>query len=214
MLYKIRHHKGHGIHSPFVFNFITKVIEEKDPYYAYDDISGFLETLHFPVDEDNKVNKLSFKTANHFNAKKILELGSGEGINTLYITSVSLNSESVCVETDPEKREKAQELYNKWNREIYLTSEEFPKLDFFPDCIFLNLRNYNADKERFIPYLLSHVNENSFIFIDGIRTNRKQQMLWKQLIRHEEVILSLDLFHVGILFFDKRFYKRNYKLSF
>lgn len=214
VLYKIRHHKGHGIHSPFVFNFITKVIEEKTPYYAYNDISDYLNACNIQVDEDNKVNKLSFKTANYFNAKKILELGAGEGLNTLYITAASLAPHCVSVETNPQKLEKAQKLYDKWNRDIYLTSEEYPELDFTPDCIFLNLRNYNVDEERLIPYLLSCVNEDSFIFIDGIRTNRKQQMLWKQLVRCEEVVLSLDLFHIGILFFDKKFYKRNYKLSF
>jgi len=214
MLYKIRHHKGHGIHSPFVFNFINRVIEEKVPYYAYDDIAGYLQARSFPYDEDNKINTLSFRTASYFNAKNILELGAGKGLNTLYITSVSMDSKCVSVETNAQKRGEASRLYEKWERNIHLTDKEFPELDFFPDCIFINLRNYKVDNDILIPYLFSHVNDDSFIFIEGIRTNRKQQMLWKKLISSDEVIISLDLFQVGILFFDKKFFKRNYKLSF
>ena len=31
---KIRHRKGYGVHSPFAYGLITKVIEEKSGYYA------------------------------------------------------------------------------------------------------------------------------------------------------------------------------------
>lgn len=215
MLYKIRHHKGHGIHSPFVFNFINRVIEEKTAYYAYSDIAGYLDKeLVDHGENEDKINTLSFRTASYFNAKNVLELGAGNGLNTLYITSVSKDSKCVSVETDAERREKAKRLFKNWDKNICLTNEEFPELDFSPDCIFINMRNYKVDNDRLISYLFSHVNDNSFIFIDGIRTNRKQQMLWKQLVRRDEVVISLDLFQVGILFFDKKFFKRNYKLSF
>lgn len=214
VLYKIRHHKGHGIHSPFVFNFINRVIEEKTSYYAYEDIAGYLRLHSFSYNGDNKINTLSFRTANYFNAENILELGSGEGLNTLFITSVSQKSKCLSVETDSAKRLEAVRLYEKWRKNVRLTDKEFPEPDFSPDCIFINLRNYKVDNDMLIPYLLSHVNEDSFIFVDGIRTNRKQKMLWKKLICREEVVISLDLFQVGILFFDKKFFKRNYKLSF
>lgn len=37
-----RHRRGHGVHSPLVFDLITKVIEETLPYYCYDDIEESL----------------------------------------------------------------------------------------------------------------------------------------------------------------------------
>ena len=33
-----KHHKGHGVHSPFVFSLIEDVLNEKHPYYAFKDI--------------------------------------------------------------------------------------------------------------------------------------------------------------------------------
>ena len=44
LLYRgIRYRKGYGVHSPFVFNLITKVIEEHCSYYRTDP-----ETVTFP----------------------------------------------------------------------------------------------------------------------------------------------------------------------
>ncbi len=214
LLYKIRHHKGHGIHSPFVFNFITKVIEEKTPYYAYEDIRLFLEKFPNIVHSENKTNRLAFKTVNYFNAKNILELGAGDGISTLYLTSPSSDIKCISTELNPELYNKSYDLFGYWKRNIILTNEEFPKIADIPDCIYINLRNYQPDQSKLASYLLSNVGESSFIFIDGIRTNRKQQMLWRKLIENNKVVISLDLFHLGILFFDKKYHKRNYKLSF
>jgi len=215
LLYKIRHHKGHGIHSPFVFNFITRVIEEKAPYYAYDDIYNYLENFPEIKHNETKLNRFSFRVVNYFNAKKILELGAGDGINTLYITSVSSDIDCLCIETNQEKYDKAGLLFKNWDRKIILLNEIYPQTNCRQDCIFVNLRNYIVDDPiMFTNYLLSLIKEDSFIFLDGIRTNRKQQMLWKSLIELDCVSVSLDLFHLGILFFDKKYFKRNYKLSF
>lgn len=214
ILYKVRHHKGHGIHSPFVFNFITKVIEEKSAYYAYNDIREFLISLPEMTFNETKFERLLFKCLNYFNAKTILELGAGTGINTLYLTVVSKHSKCISVETNKDKNEAAKNLYKKWGYNIQLEKNLFPTLDKPVDCILLNLRHYEAKPAELTNYLLTSVHENSFIIIDGIRTNRKHQMLWKRLIGRDEVFVSMDLFHIGVLFFNPKYYKRNFKLSY
>ncbi len=214
LLYKIRHHKGHGIHSPFVFNFITKVIEEKTRYHAYDDVRNYLNRFPDLSFRENKTHRLLLKIVNYFNIKKILELGGGTGINTLYMTVTASDIECLSVELSLPKYNKAQIIYNEWNKGIQQSKEPFPSLNEKKDCIFVDLRNYKVPHGEMITYLLSLTHKDSVIIIDGIRTNRKLQTLWKMLVQQEEVIVSLDLFHLGILFFDKKYFKRNYKLSF
>lgn len=214
LLYKVRHHRGHGIHSPFVFSFITKVIEEKTQYHAYEDVRNYVNRFPDFSYRENKTHRLLLKIVNYFKIKTILELGSGSGINTLYMTVTASDIECLSVELSPVKYEKAQQLYNEWHRNVLQSKEQFPIINEKKDCIFVDLRNYKVPHNELVIYLLSLVHKDSIIIIDGIRTNRKLQTLWKMLVQQDEVIVSLDLFHLGILFFDKKYYKRNYKLSF
>lgn len=47
LLYRsIRYRKGFGVHSPFVFNLITKVIEEKCSYYSFYDIELYVSSYY------------------------------------------------------------------------------------------------------------------------------------------------------------------------
>ena len=46
----IRYRKGYGVHSPFVFNLITKVIEERCSYYSFYDIELIRKQLLFRDD--------------------------------------------------------------------------------------------------------------------------------------------------------------------
>lgn len=213
-LYKIRHHKGHGIHSPFVFNLVTKVIEEKTPYHAYEDISLVLEESHLNLFLKKK-NKLFFRLVNYFSSRHILEIGSGNGVNTLCLTAPSSNIECTCVETSEKKYEMAKILYSKWERSIDLhTDGTLPYLNKKQDCILINPLNYRQIPENFIHYLSQLVHEKTFIIVTDIRTNKRNQALWRGIMNMESRTAVLDLFNIGIVFFDKKLYRWKYRISF
>lgn len=214
LLYKVRHHRGHGIHSPFVFNLITKVIEEKTPYHAYEDIEYCINETFHNYRHLNKSDKLLFKLTNYFEAQKILEIGSGNGINTLCLTAPSKNIKCICVETSEQKNIKAKELYQKWNRDITLITDKLPELTEKQDCIFINLPELNISSAKLNQYLLNLSYDKTFIIVKGIRTNKQHQMLWKGIKDFESRTVALDLFSIGIIFFDPTLYRWDYKISF
>lgn len=215
LLYKIRHHRGHGIHSPFVFNLVTKTIEDKTHYHEYDNIKSVCDNMPIKYYHLNKYNKLFFRLTNHFRLERILEIGSGYGVNSLCLTASSANAQCICVETSEEKYSKAQILYDKWDRKITLSiGKELPILSEKQDCIFINLLNYNLFLSDLNQYILNLSYGKTIIIVEGIRTNKRCQMLWKSIIEMESRTAALDLFNVGILFFDTRLYRWNYKISF
>jgi len=214
LFYKIRHHRGHGIHSPFVFNLITKVIEEKNPFYAYKEIKECIKNSPGAKKVVKKSDLLSFRLVNYFNSKKILEFGTGTGINTLCLTAASIEVKCISIEKSAPKYKQAAQLFSKWNRSIDLNDDILYNIDEKQDCICVDLKNYDADVSFFNDYLFSLVSDESFIIIKGIRTNRRHQVLWKCLRASEKVTVSLDLFHEGILFFNPKLFKRNYRISF
>ena len=128
LLYRgIRYRKGYGVHSPFVFNLITKVIEEHCSYYSFYDIELIRKQLLF---RDNiitypdrqqkgklrrrtvgeivkreaikpKHGALLFRLANYFKSQNILQLGPSMGLSTLYLTSYAPGLRCIALENIP-----------------------------------------------------------------------------------------------------------------
>lgn len=214
LLYKIRHHRGHGIHSPFVFNLITKVIEEKTPYHAYEDIEYALESAHIRNSSLSKEDKLFFRLVNYFSAQHILEIGSGYGTTTLFLTAPSNNIVCTSLEPSARKCDEARKLYAVWDKDIRLhLSEKLIIPDSKPDCIFINLNCFPLSND-IVQYLSDVTCEKTFIIVKGIRTKKRNQALWRSIMNMDSRTVVLDLFNIGIVFFNKTLYRWEYKISF
>lgn len=216
LIYKIRHHKGHGIHSPFVFNLINHVIEEKRPYYCYEDISSYLSSFGLKRLTPNKRNRLAFRFVNYFKAESILEIGSGSGVNTLFLTAHSKKIKCICIEKDEQLRDLARQLYEGCNRQNIDLLEALPllPLDRSFDCIFINLDHYNTISCEYLDALCKQCYSKSFIIVTGIRRNKEYNKLWKHLSANSSRTVELDLFNIGIVFFDRQLSRWEYKISF
>lgn len=112
--------KGHGIHSPFVFEFVTKVLNDKRHFYAYDTVeyirNRMLENKQVLTIEDygagstvtksnrrkvssiaraalkpKKFGQLLFRMVNYYQASTVVELGTSLGITTAYLASGNIN---------------------------------------------------------------------------------------------------------------------------
>lgn len=214
LIYKIRHHRGHGVHSPFVFNLINKVIEEKTPYYAYKDIASYLHVSHGISYRKKKFNRLSFGLVNYFNVKSVMEIGSGYGFNTFFLTAPSSQIECICVEDDDEKRLFAGILSQGWNRKIELHKEIPADINKKIDCLFIDLKAFSNITDKNINYFLNLLTEKSFIVVTAIRSNKHHAKVWKKIAGLDNRTAMLDLFNVGIVFFDKKLYRWDYKISY
>jgi len=122
LVYKYLHYyltassgKGHGIHSPFVYDFITKVLNDKAPYPAYEKVEAWRKKLlhdkailtvedygagsamtnsndrsisdiaRYSV-KPKKYGQLLFRMVRHYQPSTILELGTSLGITTSYLS--------------------------------------------------------------------------------------------------------------------------------
>src|SRR5262245_52808367 len=116
--------KGHGTHSPFVFNFITRVLNDKEEYEAYEKI----ESLRKKLLQDNtaitvedlgagtsdgsenkrtiariaaraakpaKYGKLLYRMVKHYRPHTIIELGTSLGITASYLSSAAPASQII-----------------------------------------------------------------------------------------------------------------------
>lgn len=88
--------KGFGIHSPFAFSFVLRVLRERLPYYAYDDIEyrrQLAKSLASTVSRHPRVissknAKMIFRITNYFNPRAIMQIGTSYGVSTTAVLDV------------------------------------------------------------------------------------------------------------------------------
>jgi len=119
--------KGHGVHSPFVFDLITKVLNDDREFYCYETIENRRNSLMHDntvlTIEDfgagsrvashhqraisfiakfslkpRKFSRLFFRLVNYFHPKYIIELGTSLGITAAYMASADTNAQVTTME--------------------------------------------------------------------------------------------------------------------
>lgn len=191
----------HGIHSPFVFKFVSECIYDTSKYEEYTELNSFIKKL---INSDTEINvddygagshklkqnkrkvsdmakiagsnfdesKLFFRISKYFKPQNILELGTSLGIATKSFAT-GYKSNIVSIEGSKEIYE-----YNKLN---------FKKSDIeFKNCLFDDyLQNLKKDKTF------------DLIFIDGNHTydaTIKYFNILKKHIHNDSVIIFDDIY--------------------
>lgn len=245
LLYRgLRYRRGYGVHSPFVFNLITKVIEERCSYYSFNDIELIRKQFLFRDDVIScpdrrrkgqmrhyttgqlvareaikpKQGALLFRLANYFQSKNILQLGTAAGLSTLYLTSYATGLRCIALENRPELASVARSVFEKGARNpVDLRTgdyrellpgalEELEKVDF----VFFNALSEQPDNVWLFNKCMKQAHDGSVFVFEGIKANRKMRELWKYIGGHPDVTVTVDLYSMGIVFFNKKLHKRNY----
>jgi predicted O-methyltransferase YrrM len=124
---KARHRKGHGIHSPYVFELVTKVIFDNTNYSDYDLFVSIRKKLsdcdtrlqvenmgaksgYFDSDERRvrdlvrrssvkpKFGKLLYRLVKYYKPSTILELGTSIGLSTICLSKGNIEARVITVE--------------------------------------------------------------------------------------------------------------------
>lgn len=127
LLYRLRASSAHGIHSPFVFDFIQNVLNDRRHFYAFDDIQAMRNELYHDktilnvedfgagslhgsfkqrlvkeiarnAGRNEKFGKLLFRITDQYHAKNILELGTSLGLGSSYLASAAREGQLVTIE--------------------------------------------------------------------------------------------------------------------
>ena len=86
---RFRHRCGYGVHSPSDFFFITFVIYERLPFYAYAPLHHLRRVVAFLPHYREKVDKFLFRLINHLRPSVVWEVGTGSGISTRYMAEAN-----------------------------------------------------------------------------------------------------------------------------
>ncbi|SRX75377.1 O-methyltransferase [Aequorivita antarctica] len=191
----------HGVHSPFVFDLVTKCFNDKKKYPEYHILKTYRQALlkdtsmiemkdfgqGSRVFKGNarkvsavvknagmrkKRQKLLFRLAKYFKSENILEMGTSLGLGTV---AFSLSNEFAAIHTVegcPNTLQKAQEYFEKFN-----------------------LHNIAIHQEVFNDYITQNASEKyDLIFIDGDHNGERTLGYFNSLLKnvHNDSVIIFD----------------------
>jgi len=201
-LKRLRTAKGFGVHSPFAFNFITNVLFEKLPYYAYFDIPRYLSEKHIdaPI---SSIHQLSFRLVNFFRPKNVLIFGGEQDYALpLFVNAGSPEARIICL-TDQETKRKMSEICEAM--EFWHEFRLEPMDAIIVDMQFLP-KTYDISIENILK--ISH--NETFWMIRHIDTDKESRRFWKAIQNDPRIALTFDMRQDGIVILNSSYYKFNY----
>jgi predicted O-methyltransferase YrrM len=198
--------KGHGMHSPFVFEFITRVLNDKNNYPAYQKVENlrkqllsdsrlfvvedfgaggqFLEKYEISIEsiarnsaKSKKYGQLLFRMIKHYQPETILELGASLGITTSYLSLAKQDSKLITMEG-------AKEIAGVARR-------NFKTLDID------NIKLIEGNFDDTLTSVVRGLSTVDFAFIDGNHRNEPTERYFKELLTkiNNTSILVFDDIH-------------------
>ena len=198
--------KGHGMHSPFVFEFITKVLNDKTVFPEYEKVESLrnrllndhtvLEVKDFGAGsvtgkknqrsilsiaknaaKPKKFGQLLFRMIKHYRPATILELGTSLGITTSYLSLAKPDARLITMEGSEEIAEVA--IRNFRNLEIR------------------NLEITEGNFDNTLSPVVRGLSTVDFAFIDGNHRQEPTERYFKELLAktNNASILVFDDIH-------------------
>lgn len=198
--------KGHGVHSPFVFDFIIHILNDHTRYPEYERV----EALRKKLKNDNrylevedlgagslhskgtrrsiasiarhaakppKYALLLFRIARYYQAKQILELGTSLGLTSSYLAQASENSRLLTLEGAPEVAEMAAFQFKQWGLE--------------------NVSVITGNFDDTLSPALKKLGRPDLVFVDGNHRKEPTIRYFREILRyvHPGTILVFDDIH-------------------
>ncbi len=198
--------KGHGIHSPFVFDFILNVLNNGNNYQPPNTINQlhkellsdqtFLEiedlgagsrvsphkkrtisNLAKTAVKPKKYSHLLFRLAKYYQPKTIVELGTSLGITTSLLAAAVPDSDVITIEGSKSVYDVAQQNINRLNLK--------------------NIKSLHGPFDDILPFVLDSVSEIELGYIDGNHRYVPTLSYFHQFLvkRNNETILIFDDIH-------------------
>jgi predicted O-methyltransferase YrrM len=169
-----------------------------------------------------KFGRLLFRLIQWFKPSTIFDLGTSLGITTVYESKACEDAKVFTFEGCPATASIAQknfELSNCKNIEVVVGNidetlpEKLHKIKQLDFAFFDANHRYQPTVNYFEMCLQKATEESVFVF-DDIHWSHEMHEAWQYIRNHQEVMISIDLFFVGLVFFRKNQPKQDFILRF
>lgn len=237
----------HGVHSPFVYDLVTKCFYDRTKYSEYKPLSAYRFDLLqnskkilindfgsgskvFKSNERTvkaiaktsgtslKNAKLLFRLVRYFESASILELGTNLGIATQAMAVANPNAQITTIEGCPEILRIAREHLHRYRQlnintlEGHFTKKIKELSHKKRDLVFFDGHHSKKATLSYFEMLLPTAHNDSVFIFDDIYWSKQMTEAWETIKNHPQVIVTVDTFNWGLVFFRKEQVKQHFKI--
>ena len=153
-----------------------------------------------------------------FRGLTIVELGTSLGVTTAYMAAMDSRNRVVTFEGCEAVANIAKENWKALNinniecRVGKIDAEQLTRDIEHLDVAFIDANHTYEGTCKYFDILAGKVREKSVIVVDDIHHSEEMEKAWKTICADERVTSTIDLYQMGLVFFDKHYWKRNYKM--
>ena len=153
-----------------------------------------------------------------FRGLTIVELGTSLGVTTAYMAAMDSRNRVVTFEGCEAVADVAKENWKALNinniecRVGEIDVEELVRDIEHLDVAFIDANHTYVSTCEYFDVLAGKVREKSVIVVDDIHHSEEMEEAWKAICADERVTSTIDLYQMGLVFFDKHYWKRHYTM--
>jgi predicted O-methyltransferase YrrM len=164
--------------------------------------------------------QLLFKLIAYCKPKTILDLGSSLGLTTIYQASVDSESQVFTFEGSPSLAKIATSNFNKLEAKNIRMIEgnidatlpqiinSLEKIDY----VFFDANHRMEPTLRYFEICLQKAHNDTVFVFDDIHWSGEMEQAWEKIKAHDQVMITVDMFFVGLVFLRKNQPKQHFKL--
>lgn len=177
----------HGVHSPFIYNFVTKCLYKK---LKNKDFNFILKEKNFKLNQ--KKLTFLFKLIKYFNIENFIVLNEDKNLDFSFLNNFfNLSAEKNIIFT--EKSELFSTFQEKKNK--------------------IDLKIINSD-DFYTENITENTHNDSIFCVFSPHKNKKREKNWRNLLNDEEISVSVDIFDFGLAFRRKQQLKEKFYIRY
>lgn len=163
--------------------------------------------------------QILFRLAVMTGAKEMVELGTSLGVTSAYLAAASSVARVTTFEGSPAIAGVAKNVWKKLhlkNIDCRIGNLDEVLAKYAPSCpidlAFLDANHTGDATLRYFEYLQQYAAETTIFVLDDIHYSPDMQHAWEVICKHPSVTATMDLFSMGLVFFDKHLERKTYRI--
>ena len=215
--YLLHRKSEYGIHSPFVYDFMCKVLNDSGSNRDYDTIYRVARLLdkrkyiHYNL---RKQSRLLYRMVRYFEPDSVVSFGRLTALNTTALALGHLQTKIYLEQSDDflETLNSMGIVNVNLIQPAEFDSEHFRRLN--TGFVFFSRASFEDDTWDYLVDCLNYKTADSVFVFEGIHYNKAMEDAWEEIKGNEDVSVTLDLYCIGMVFFREGIEKQDFVLKY